>query len=189
MRVRPCLCALDDGVLRAWLTRIVQARGLTTVVETGIDWGGSTRFFAQMVPQVIGIDNDPQRIAAFRREIEEDGLTGIALLEGNSPDVLRGLSVDPARTLYFLDAHWHIYWPLRDEIAAIPRGQGVLVMHDARVPGCPSLGVDSYGGQELSYDYLKDVLTAWSPTHRVEYNDDTAEGSRRGVMVVYPEAA
>ena len=60
-------------------------------------------------------------------------------------------------------------------------------MHDARVPGCPNLGVDSYGGQELSYEYLQEQLTAWSPTHRLEYNDDSAEGSRRGVMMVYAQ--
>ena len=188
-RVRPCLCALDDAVLRRRLETIIVERGITTVVETGIDWGGSTRFFAEMVPRVIGIDNDPKRLAAFSVEMEEDRLTGIELLQQNSPDGLRMLiteGLDASKTLFFLDAHWQAYWPLKDEIRAIPRGQGVLVMHDARVPGCPNLGVDVYDGQELSYEYVRDVLTEWSPTHRVEYNDDTAEGSRRGVMVVYP---
>lgn len=189
-RTRPCLCALDDAVLRRWLAAIIVERGLTAVVETGIDWGGSTRYFAQMVPCVVGIDNDPKRIAAFTAEMREDGLSGITLLEQNSPDGLREVvnrgTVDASKTLFFLDAHWFAYWPLRDEIDAIPRGQGVLVMHDARVPGVPTLGVDSYGGYELSYAYVQDRLTAWSPTHTVEYNDDTAEGSRRGVMVVYP---
>jgi predicted O-methyltransferase YrrM len=187
-RIRPCLCALDDLVLRERLAVILQWYQITTVVETGIDWGGSTRFFAQMVPRVIGVDNDPVRIAAFKKEMAEDRLTGIELVEGNSPDVLRSLaaSLDAPHTLFFLDAHWQAYWPLKDEIRAIPRGQGILVMHDARVPGVPTLGVDSYDGQELSYEYLAEVLTEWSPVHYVEYNDDTAQGSRRGVMIVYP---
>jgi len=186
-RIRPCLCALDDAVLRRRLAAIIQERGIMTVVETGIDWGGSTRFFAEMVSRVIGIDNDPVRIAALEAELMEDNASkGIYLIFGNSPDMLRELTLDAAHTLFFLDAHWQAYWPLRDEIAAIPRGQGVLVMHDARVPGYPTLGFDTYNGQELSYEYLRDVLTEWSPSHRVEYNDDTAKGSRRGVMVVYP---
>jgi predicted O-methyltransferase YrrM len=171
------------------MAQIIKTHRITTVVETGIDWGGSTRFFAQMCDQVVGVDNDQKRLEAFRAEIVEDGLTGIELLLANSPDGIRTLladGLDAAHTLFFLDAHWQAYWPLKDEIRAIPRRQGVLVMHDARVPGCPNLGVDSYGGEELSYEYLKDVLTEWSPTHRVEYNDDSAEGSRRGVMVVYP---
>lgn len=191
-RQRPCLCALDDRLLREWMASIIRAWGLTTVVETGIDWGGSTRFFAQMVPRVIGIDNDPKRIAAFQTEMAEDGLQGISLVMQNSPDALRLLTadgVDASRTLFFLDAHWFAYWPLRDEIQAIPRGQGVLVMHDARVPNCPNLGVDSYGGHELNYAYVQDVLTDWSPNHTVAYNDDRAEGSRRGVMVVFPQAS
>lgn len=189
-RTRPCLCALDDAVLCRRLAAIIQEHGITTVVETGIDWGGSTRFFAQMVPRVIGIDNDPKRIAAFQAEIAEDGLAGIMLLLDNSPHALHALvaecAIDARETLFFLDAHWQSYWPLKDEISMIPRGAGILVMHDARVPGCPTLGVDSYGGQELSYEYLKDALTAWSPTHRVEYNDESAQLPRRGVMVVYP---
>lgn len=191
-RIRPCLCALDDRVLRARLAAIIRERAITTIVETGIDWGGSTMLFAEMGVLVIGIDNDPVRVVNVMAELEERGIKNVSILQGNSPTVLFGLLghiIDASTTLFFLDAHWQAYWPLKDEIRTIPRGQGVLVMHDARVPGCPALGVDSYDGQELSYEYLKDVLTEWSPTHRVEYNDDTAEGSRRGVMIVYPEAA
>lgn len=195
-RIRPCLCALDDAVLRAWLASVIHARAITTVVETGIDWGGSTVLFSEMVPQVIGIDNDAARIEALREELQERGIENVTLVQMNSPDALimlvdgqHRLQVDASRTMFFLDAHWQAYWPLRDEIRAIPRGQGILVMHDARVPGCPGLGVDSYDGQELSYEYLQDVLAEWSPRHSVEYNDDTAEGSRRGVMIVYPEVA
>lgn len=122
--------------------------------------------------------------------IIEDGLTGISLIEQNSPDGLRTLlqndELDPRRTLFFLDAHWFPYWPLLDEIAAIPRGAGIIVLHDVRVPDCPGLGFDTYHGHELSYDYVRAALTEWSPDHCVLYNDESAEGSRRGAMVVYP---
>lgn len=190
-RIRPCLCALDDAVLRARLAAIVQEHAITTVVETGIDWGGSTMFFSEMVPYVVGIDNDAVRVEALRLELQEKGIKNVDLVCMNSPDALRAEvegGLNASHTLFFLDAHWQAYWPLKDEIRAIPRGQGILVMHDARVPGCPNLGVDSYDGQELSYEYVREELEAWSLSHTLEYNDDSAEGSRRGVMIVYPEA-
>lgn len=183
------ICALLDTKLKDRLAAIIQERDLTTVVETGIDKGGSTRLFSAMVTQVIAVDNIQDRVEVLSSVLAACGITNVRLVVQNSPDALRTLvaeGLDASRTLFFLDAHWQAYWPLKDEIRAIPRGQGVLVMHDARVPGCPTLGVDEYGGQELSYEYLQDVLTKWSPDHVVEYNDDSAEFPRRGVMVVYP---
>lgn len=179
------ICALLDGRLREKLAAIIAERGITTVVETGIDRGGSTMLFSVFAPYVIGIDNDPAKVAIVRMALKERSITNVSIIEMDSPTALFGLTDLDDHVLYLLDAHWQAYWPLKDEIRAIPRGQGVLVIHDARVPGCPELGVDEYDGQELSYEYLKDVLTEWSPTHRVEYNDDTAEWPRRGVMFVY----
>jgi len=182
------ICALLDGKMCQRLTEIIAERGITTVVETGIDRGGSTMLFSTMVPHVIGIDNDPGKIGIVKAALVERGITNVFLIHMDSPTALQARAeLDASHTLFLLDAHWQAYWPLKDEIRAIPRGQGVLVMHDARVPGCPDLGVDAYDGQELSYEYLQDVLTEWSPTHVVEYNDDTAEFPRRGVMYVYPE--
>lgn len=183
------VCALLDGKMLARLKAIIANLQLTTVVETGIDKGGSQFLFSEIVDRVIGVENVPARVDAVRAAFVERGITNATIAQGNSPDVLAALIVgglDATNTLFLLDAHWQDYWPLKDEIKAIPRGQGVLVMHDARVPGCPNLGVDQYKGQELSYEYLQDVLTAWSPDHVVEYNDETAEFPKRGVMYVYP---
>jgi len=183
------ICALLDGQMRARCAEVIASRGITTVVETGIDRGGSTMLFSQMAERVIGIDNDPGKVQTVRAALRARDIKNATILQSNSPDALHVLveqGLDASSTLFLLDAHWQAYWPLKDEIKAIPRGQGVLVMHDARVPGCPNLGVDEYNGQELSYEYLKDVLTDWSPHHVVEYNDDTAEFPRRGVMYVYP---
>jgi len=188
------VCALLDGKMREKLRQVIAERGITTVVETGIDRGGSTMLFTDMVPYVVGVDNDIEKINIVKRALDERGISTqrATLMHMDSPTALRLLvasgDIDAEHTLFLLDAHWQAYWPLRDEVRAIPRGQGVLVMHDARVPGCPSLGVDSYEGQELSYEYLKDVLTEWSPEHVVEYNDATAEWPHRGVMYIYPRA-
>jgi predicted O-methyltransferase YrrM len=179
--------ALDDINLRLRLSKIILDYKITTIIETGIGNGGSTYQFSKMVDRVIGIDNDLKKI-----NIARETLCGVArnvvFIGMNSPEAIIYLEdvIDPNHTLYFLDAHWQDYWPLLDEIRAIHRGKGVIVIHDIKVPGCLELGYDTYKGQELTYEYVKDVLTAWSPAHTIEYNDDTAGYPRRGVMFVFP---
>jgi hypothetical protein len=93
----------------------------------------------------------------------------------------------PDETLYFLDAHWQEYWPLLDEIKAIRRETGVIVIHDMKVPGRPELGFDSYGGKALAYEYVREALRLWSPGHRITYNDRTDGCSHpRGTGFVFP---
>lgn len=184
-------CALRDSILRARLALIISRLEITTVVETGVDYGGSTYQFSQIAPRVLSIDNDAAKMEIVTRALAEAGVTNVSILCTNSPDGLRQLlgdGLDASRTLFMLDAHWQSYWPLLDEIRTIPRGQGVIVTHDTVVPGHPELWFDTYDGQALSYEYVRDELTAWSPDHAVEYND-AAEHPRCGVMFVYPTAA
>ena len=66
------MCALLDRVMRERMAEIIKARGLTTVVETGVDRGGSTLLFSLMADRVIGIDNDPGKIAITADRITFD---------------------------------------------------------------------------------------------------------------------
>ena len=155
-------------------------------METGTNEGKSTVEFCRMVLGVIGIDNNRTCLNETGRRLVESGRTNWLLLAGNSPDVLKEIEPSlPDETLYFLDAHWQSYWPILDEIRAIRRGSGVIVMHDFRVPLHPEWGCDSYNGHDLDYDYVKDALSEWSPSHRCEYNEEV-EGSKRGVAFVFP---
>jgi hypothetical protein len=101
---------------------------------------------------------------------------------------------------------------LLDEIRAIRKGVGVIVLHDFRVPDHPELGFDRYGdelisnniwppdecgiirqeciykaGQPFEYEYVKDALTSWSSQHKIYYND-RCEGAMypRGVLFAFP---
>jgi predicted O-methyltransferase YrrM len=189
--------ALDDHFLRDRIREVIAERGISVVVETGIAFGGSALEFCRMAPLYIGIDADPARILQTRATLDQGGIdkTMHELFQGNSPDMLRlampDLPVD--KTLFFLDAHnWpdDSYWPLPDEVRAIPKGQGVLVFHDFHVPG-KNFGVDTYkvNGvmRAFDYDLVKPVLDEWSPTHRVEYMQEAdPNSSYRGAAFIYP---
>ena len=71
------------------------------------------------------------------------------------------------RYLFFLDAHWGKYWPLRDELKVIRKlNKYLIVIDDFMVPGKshPSrprgaFGFDVYQGKILHWSYLCDVFT------------------------------
>jgi hypothetical protein len=90
------------------------------------------------------------------------------------------------KTLFFLDAHWQSYWPLKDEIRAISPGKGIIVIHDAQVPSS-DLGYDVWDGHAISYEYLRDVFLQWSDNHVIGYNaGSTAQFPYRGVLIAFP---
>ena len=74
---------------------------------------------------------------------------------------LRELTQEPidraVPTLFYLDAHWHEYLPLRDELE-IALGQfanAVVLIDDFQVPDDPGYGFDDYGpGKTLNLEYL-----------------------------------
>jgi len=178
--------ALNDPFLVARLKTIIAEHDIKVVVETGTNEGKSTVAFCDLVDRVIGVDNNPTCVAETDRRLREAGKTNAIVIPGSSPEVIKsirnGLPAD--KTLWFLDAHWQDYWPIRDEIIAIPRARGVIVVHDMKVPG-KNFGFDRYRGRDLDYDYLRGVLTLWSLSHRVEYSTEVA-GSGVGAGFIFP---
>jgi predicted O-methyltransferase YrrM len=147
--------------------------------------------FCLMAPSVIGIDNNPASVKRTKMRLG-DAYPNCKIILGNSPDILAEIIKTgiPDQTLFFLDAHWGQYWPLPDEVRTLPRGKGIIVVHDIKVPG-KLFGFDYMtcaDGVLRSFEYslIEDVLTEWSPTHRIEYNDELGHSHGRGVAFIYP---
>jgi SAM-dependent methyltransferase len=171
------------------IQEIVNEYGITTIVETGVHLGNSTVFFAQTVDKVFGVEISQESINFTKNRLDDYNLNNVELIKGNSPIVLLSLmhKIDVEKTLFFLDAHWGAYWPLLDEIDTISRNKGILVIHDAQVPDHPEFGFDTWNGNALNYDYVKDGLTRWSPNHKIEYSLKHNCHNPRGTMYVFPK--
>jgi hypothetical protein len=95
------------------------------------------------------------------------------------------------RACFYLDAHWdENAWPLRAELEAIRnyrKGNDVIIVHDCRVPESwepgNGYGYDTYKGQELSYEYIADLLQQINPKFTIQYN----HGGPRGILYALPE--
>jgi hypothetical protein len=112
--------------------------------------------------KMYSVDINSQK-AAHAKEVFASN-PNITVECGNSPAFLKHLiesksisTVD--NTMFFLDAHWNRYWPLRDEIKEILRLPSfAIVVDDFVVPGHPDFGCDSYGWDVCSWDYIKGLF-------------------------------
>jgi hypothetical protein len=185
--------SLDDEHLVAWFEQIFKERRIDLVIETGTNAGRSTEKFCGMVDHVISIDVDPDCTRHALGVLTDARRDNYSLVTDDSAHALTELvssGIVTPRTFLFIDAHMHpeSYWPLPDEIRALPKETGILAFHDIKVPDRDFLySRFMHDGQVIDFDYaaMKPYLDEWSPTHRVEYNRE-ASGSRVGVAVVYP---
>lgn len=187
--------SLNDPFLKQRLKEVIEENCISLVVETGLNDGQSLLEFSYMADYVMGIDIDQRCIDATNERMMINNRTNYALILGDSAEKLAALPMPSIayNNLYFLDAHWDedddSSTPLLAEIKAIPRGKGVIVVHDIKVPS-KDFGYDVLNirgkPEDFTYDVIKEALTDWSPTHRVEYNEQAA-GCYRGVAIVYPK--
>lgn len=186
--------SLDDPHLVALIQETVADNRVNMIVETGTNVGKSTAILCRMAPRVVSIDVDPDCTRTAEAHLAALGITNCTLVTDHSEVYLRHmaeLNLLSSRTLFFIDAHMQpdTQWPLHEEIAALPRGRGILLFHDIKVPDRDfafSQFVHPDGAmRDFTYESIREVLSAWSPTHSCAYNRE-ASGSRVGAMVVYP---
>ena len=88
-----------------------------------------------------------------------------------------------AETMFFLDAHWGQYWPLRDELAQILKlEKSVIIIDDFFVPKRSNrrrphgdFGFDFYYGRILCWGYIYDLfksidISVYYPTCSNQYH-------------------
>lgn len=187
--------AMEDVRFADRVKWLIAEDHIECIVETGVNVGKSTLAFALLNgPKVIGIDVDLACLASAWGMLSAAQMLGHPMADwqlhlGDSADALRSIVGGlPDKTFYFLDAHWQAdRWPLLEELGALPRGKGVIAIHDFGTPGHENFGHCQLGtGERLTYEYVREALVAWSPTHRVEYTE-VLDGIRPAVAWVFSQ--
>jgi len=91
--------------------------------------------------------------------------------------------------LFYLDAHWEDYWPLRDEIIEIGKthyDNCVIVIDDCKVPGRHDIPFDQYKGKECSFEYIQDLLRFVFSGYEIDYLIP-ANVQNRAKLVIMPK--
>ena len=177
-----------DRVARERFSRLVQDNNIRSIVETGTYHGITTDFLSSLCDNVHSIEIDPRYLDISKVLIGDN--PNIHLYLGDSPTILTTILPNiPGPIFFFLDSHWGGYCPLIDELQIIAEmgvRDPVIAIHDFLVPGT-DLGYDVYNEQALSFDYVEPKLSHLYPKgFKTEYNDATAEGSRRGILYLTP---
>ena len=117
---------------------------------------------------VFSVDIDCHSFENAKRLFDTN--MNIKLFHDNSAEFLQRLIDDKvfksAETIFFLDAHWGKYWPLRDELRQILRLEKfVVVIDDFFVPRRSNrrqthgdFGFDFYYGRILCWGYIHDLF-------------------------------
>ncbi len=145
---------------------------ISTVIETGTFKGKTTAFFGKLFDEVHTIDISPEYYYKARQTLSN--FTNIHFHLGSSEKILSGIlpTLQDRFILFYLDAHWNEYWPLRDELEIIARTHAnhcIVVIDDIKVPDRSDIAYDFYGPHECSYEYVKDKIEKIFPNYTMEY--------------------
>jgi hypothetical protein len=131
------------------------------VIETGTFRGLTTRFLSDLTTAPVATIELSQAYFDYSRG-RLGGRAHVHQFLGQSPSVLERRALDPAWTVspafFYLDAHWHEYLPLVDELNIIVRAwpEFVAMVDDFKVDGDAGYVYDDYGpGKSLELDLIK----------------------------------
>ncbi len=179
-----------DTILRDKIKSLVKKHKINLIIETGTYMGGTTKVMSGWVDQVITIESNIEYMVAASKYLA--GVDNVHCVHGDSAKVMKDYILPNRNILLLADAHWMDACPLLDELRQIAEAgiKPVIVIHDFVVPNHPELGYDSYKGQPLNYEWIKDSLELiyGRDGYKHEYNSKASEGSAsRGVIFVYPK--
>ena len=179
---------------RRLVTQLLHSVDLGMICETGTYLGSSTAFFADHFHgKIVTIEVDPyyHRFATLRLR----SAPHVYVVHSDSVGHLKRLAQDRTKTslpsLFYLDAHWYEYLPLRDELALIFGGwkKAVVLIDDFEVPDDPGYGFDDYGeGKRLCLNYLTPLGLEQMHVFFPSASSAEETGSCRGCVVLTLDA-
>jgi hypothetical protein len=154
--------------------------GLRNFVETGTYDGETSLAMSLLFEKVLTCD-----VIDWKRKPEIYFADNVAYETQNSPDFLRAhLAEIRKQSLFFLDAHWGAYWPLRDEMAIIFEEceNPVIVIDDFDAGN--GLCFDQYEDRKLDLNYIAQSVP---PDYKFCLNPWSYRN--RGVIFLFPGSA
>jgi len=156
--------ALEDRYVYEEFKKLIEKFKIKKIIETGTYHGWSTMKLSEFNLPVTTIELSNENYQIAKNNIEQKNITNVEVLLGSSPNVLNSiLNNNEEGLLLFLDAHWHNYWPIHDELNVCinKKIKPIIVIHDFYVPddnGQAKFGYDSYDGQNLDFEYIKNFM-------------------------------
>jgi hypothetical protein len=184
-----------DPIYRQFIIDLAASLPFTAFAETGTFRGYSTELIASRFPKLPIFTSEVYEPSYRIAKAALNKYPNVTAELRSSDEFLQKLLESDALgkfPLFFLDAHWQRYWPLRAELAHIAATSlpAVIVIDDFQVPGQPQFGFDVDGGGEVvdglncNLEYVLPSLGKENTYHAVfpRYSPGDAFGSHKGIM-------
>lgn len=140
------------------LRELIEYCGIERIVETGTFRGTTTEWFSSFGLPVISFEIIP-RFAEFSRMRlkKRENVTVVTAESSEGLEKLIAAGADLEKpTLFYLDAHWYDYLPLRREYEMICEhfARPIIVVDDFEVEGDPDYAFGSYDVGTINLDYM-----------------------------------
>ena len=112
----------NDEMLQRWILDLITDYKIKTFFETGTFRAGSLKWIAKRKPELDCISVESEREYYVFSKIRTAFMKNIKLIHGDSVLALNNYvtSIQSDKlTLYWLDAHWNIINPLKEELKVI----------------------------------------------------------------------
>jgi hypothetical protein len=164
------------------------------IIETGTSDGYSTQLMARCFNKVqtIEVVEDTYNLAKGHLQ----NYPNVIQYLGNSADVLNDILVDgDDNCMFFLDAHWEDYCPLKDEFKAIKNKniKPPIIIHDFYVPNffdggkTARFGYDSYNGNTFTIEWLwEDIVELYGKGKFHYYYNVSPTSENSGILFLEP---
>ncbi len=172
------------------ITEILSKINFISIVETGTEYGFTTKYFSQFCKKIISIEKSKPIYLIAKKNLINDSNIKLVLNDSKNLDkILGNENIDlknDNNTFFYLDAHSDDDYPLHDEIKYIIENYKnfILIIDDFQIPGDDGYGYDSYRGKKLNINFIKNLLSEKEYVFfpKVKSNDET--GRTRGYIII-----
>lgn len=172
-----------DFILEQEIRDLVSKHKINLILETGSMVGFTAKKFSEMA------ETHSCEMKQSNFDQAKANAPDAKFYLMSSPDFLKQmLALNKDKTiLCYLDAHGPHTTPIIEELEVIAASglKPVIVIHDFVNPLDPSMGFDSYQGQDYTYEWLAKYFEKIYGKFNYHYNTK-AEGARRGVLYLEP---
>ncbi len=178
---------MNGQTARAEIVReLIEYCAVERIIETGTFRGTTTEWFAGFNIPVLSFEVVPRFAKFSRLRLKKKPQVRIEIK--NSVDGLKDVQDDLAKvTLFYLDAHWYDYLPLRDEYTIIQERfpNAIIVIDDFKVPYDAGYAYDDYGpDMALTLEHMQSAFVRPPSVFFPNAISKFETGQRRGCVVL-----
>ena len=183
-------CLNGQKYRKGIIENILSNNNFDTIVETGTEYGFTTKFFSQFSKRVVSIEKSiPIYTIAKKNLIKENNIQLLLNDSKNIDKILgkEGINLNTQNNIFFyLDAHSDDDYPLADEIIYIFNNYKnfVMLIDDFQVPNDDGYGYDSYRGKKLNLNFIKKIFKKKEYIFFPNVSSTKETGRLRGYIII-----